>query len=409
METINKVAVLISWPRELDMFSIIINNIDNNLFVIIVDDFIYKEREREGNAVKIIELLGGLPYVLLSDVVNRIRYKYLFSTAQAFKQKITAMTFAKFLLSKSIGVFIEVYKLDKILIKTFGRPLSGGGKKAKNFKIIQIERLLGVKTIRFPKGLDVSAKRYPVERWRGVFDLHLCHSDIDYNLVRKKFSNEKCLKIGYPRYDNVIDCKKSKNIINKEFSQINSKKPLIVWVSAHIKIEDEFGYNIELWAPVVKKLTDEYNVIVRPHPKTCIVGQTLINNIKESRLIIDQKFDRKMNILYQAADVILADYGGSVLDSIYMKKNIILLNMPNTTEFYKWRIDGKYLDNYVRNNIKSVDYKDDLNLHKLVDSVLRKSNELNLSILRDKYFKRDGNYIDVSNLICKLENELKQN
>ena len=75
METINKVAVLISWPRELDMFSIIINNIDNNLFVIIVDDFIYKEREREGNAVKIIELLGGLPYVLLSDVVNRIRYK----------------------------------------------------------------------------------------------------------------------------------------------------------------------------------------------------------------------------------------------------------------------------------------------------------------------------------------------
>ena len=42
METINKVAVLISWPRELDMFSIIINNIDNNLFVIIVDDFIYK-------------------------------------------------------------------------------------------------------------------------------------------------------------------------------------------------------------------------------------------------------------------------------------------------------------------------------------------------------------------------------
>ena len=45
MKITNEIAILISWPRELDMFSTFIENTIDNV-VIVVDDFVYDEGER---------------------------------------------------------------------------------------------------------------------------------------------------------------------------------------------------------------------------------------------------------------------------------------------------------------------------------------------------------------------------
>ena len=56
MKIIKKIAVLISWPRELDMFSTFIENTVDDV-VIVVDDFDYDEGERFEKGKSIIELL----------------------------------------------------------------------------------------------------------------------------------------------------------------------------------------------------------------------------------------------------------------------------------------------------------------------------------------------------------------
>jgi hypothetical protein len=404
----NKVAILISWPREFDMFSVITNNINKDLLVVIIDDFVYEEYERQGNVKNLLHLINNVNYVLLSDVIGKYKYKYLFSTAQTFRENITALSFIKYLYGRSIGRVVEASKIYKFFLFLFNRPLTGNAGKVKKFEIEQIERLVGVKTIRFPKGLDLSLKSYPVGRWEKSFDMHLCHSNIDYDLITDNFPSAECVKIGYPRYENIVSPYEAKKIIYKEFSDLDESKPTIVWIPAHIKIKSELGNNVKLWLPIINKLTANYNVIVRPHPKTRIVCPNTINDIIKSDLIVDLEFDREMSILYQASDLVLADYGGSVFDSIYMKRNIILLNMPHKSKFYKWRKYGEYLDNYVRNDATFVEYNSNINLIKKIDHSLSNSKDSALSSLKNKFFKEDNNYKNIFDIIREIENEINK-
>ena len=73
MNIVNKPAILISWPRELDMFSEFIERVLGDV-IIVVDDFIYTEDERLENGKNIIELLDrNVEYVLLSEVFKKVR------------------------------------------------------------------------------------------------------------------------------------------------------------------------------------------------------------------------------------------------------------------------------------------------------------------------------------------------
>ena len=45
----------------------------------------------------------------------------------------------------------------------------------------------------------------------------------------------KCIKIGYPRYDNMPSIKHSKSIIYDEIKSINASKPLLLWMPTMIK------------------------------------------------------------------------------------------------------------------------------------------------------------------------------
>ena len=61
MKIVDRPAVLISWPRELDMFSVFIENILSDA-IIIADDFIYTENDKFEN-VTYTENANGMPII----------------------------------------------------------------------------------------------------------------------------------------------------------------------------------------------------------------------------------------------------------------------------------------------------------------------------------------------------------
>jgi len=407
MDIINKIAVLISWPREIDMLSIFVNDLN---IVIIVDDLNYTEKERAGNSQNIIYQLEkkGLSYVLLSNVLGYSKYRILISTAQSYNEVTTLVSYFKYFYAQSIGRTIDLIRLSKLFKLLFLRPLNGGGSSAKKYELIQIERLIGEKIVKFPKGLDVSMSIYPNERWRGVFDIYLCHSNLDYNLIKSKFQGSVCKKIGYPRYDDKTSFEECLKILCNEFNEIDKSKPIIFWVPAYMKYKSESIANIRLWLPIVRTLTSNYNIIIRPHPKTLKVSPEILLLLKDTGLIIDKQFDRKLSELYIASKLVIADYGGSVLDSVYMRKKCILLNLPKHYKYSKWRKTGKYIDREVRKDLQSFEHNRDTDL---LESVIKKcssNDEKNRRRLKDKYFGIDTDFTQIEEFKSELENEIAQ-
>jgi hypothetical protein len=406
MERINKHAILISWPRELDMFSMFINNILDDV-IIIVDDFIYTDDKKFENGKNIIKLLDGkIEYALLSEVLGRVKYRTLFSTGgQTFQNKITYGSYFKYLYAIYVGSFVELFRLSKFFLRVIGRPLTGGGKHADKFKKYPIEKLLGFKVIKYPKGLDINKLIYPEDKWRGVFDMYLCHSYIDQNLISNKFPESECVKIGYPRYDNLPSTINAKKIIYNEIKDIEVEKPLLLWIPTFNRIQDEVVDNIRVWAPILKNLLGKYNILVRIHPKLAVIDSEIDLYLTDAGFLKDVKKGRNLGILYQSSDLVLADYGGPVLSTIYTKKKLILLNSPNK-KFIRWRKERMYIDDEVRNDVDNFNINNGVSLIKKVNINIENNDLLKRDKIKEKYFGKDCDYRFLKEVFYELLQEL---
>jgi hypothetical protein len=392
MKKVDKHAILISWPRELDMFLTFIDSVLGSA-IIIVDDFIYVENEKFSNGKNIIKLLDGkIEYVLLSKVLRKVKYKTLFSTGgQTFQKKITCSSYLKYIYAISIGSFVEKFGLSKFFLRVVNRPLTGGGKCAEKFNKVSVEKLLGIKVIKYPKGLDINRLVYPDDQWRGVFDMYLCHSHIDQDLINNKFPEVKCIKIGYPRYDNLPSIENAKKIVFNEIKGIDTEKPLLLWMPTFIKIQGEVIDNLKVWVPVIKNLLNKYNVLVSIHPKLSVIDLEIADYLMNVGFLIDKKTDRNLGVLYQSSDLVLADYGGPVLSVIYMKKKLLLLNSSNDG-YIRWRKDRVYIDDEVRNDVDNFDINNSASLIKKININIQEDNALKVNRLKEKYFGKDCDY-----------------
>ncbi|MBT5491311.1 hypothetical protein HOK00_03180 [bacterium] len=406
MKIVNKIAILISWPRELDMFSAFVESIADDV-ILIVDDFsYYTQEEKYKNAENIIELIGGrIDYVLLSKVLGKLKYKILLSTAQTLHEKITFSSYLKYIYAISIGSFIHHSGLSKIFLKAIGRELTGGGKYETKFERRHIERLIGVKVIKYPKGLDISKLTYPEKQWEGVFDVFFCHSKIDQDLITNKFLRAKCINIGYPRYDNLPSVESSKNIIYNEISGVDISKPTLLWIPTIIRFKDGLVDNIKIWLPDICSLLGEYNIIIRPHPKILVINPEMIVKLTELGFLVDVKKNRDLGVLYQSVDLVLADYGGSVLSAIYMKKKLILLNF--TSEYTNMREKRMYVDNDVRKYVNSFNTKENIALAEQVRIDIQDKNKSKINRLKIQYFGDELNHIDIKEIACQLAKEIR--
>jgi len=399
---INKIAILISWPREVDMFSVLIKEMPKDV-VVIVDDFTYTDGNRSENAASIIATLNNkVELVLLSKILGKSKYKILVSTGQTYQEKRTLGSFLKYSYSVSAGVFVHKSRLSKFFLKVIGRPLTGDGKNANKFGRYFIEKKIGINTIKYPKGLDVSTVTYPDEKWREVFDTYLCHSNIDMELITKKFNKAVCIKIGYPRYENTPIHEQAVDIIFNEFDDLDISKPILLWMPTIIKFKDEASDNIKNWIPFVSKLLKKNNVIVRPHPKLISYDPGIINDLQKIGFIVDKKKDRNLGVLYQSSDLVFCDYGGSVLSSIYMRKKLVLLNMPGDSKYVLWRKKRKYIDDSVRAHVSAFNIDEGCNLTKYVEQNILGSDQPKRDKLSNLYFGDTSDNRNVVELFSQL-------
>ena len=402
MEIINKVAILISWPRELDMFSEFSKNVLGEV-VIIADDFIYTRNERLESGKSLVNFLNKkkIDYVLLSEVIGKIKYKVLLSTAETYQEKFTFYSYFKYIYSISIGSTIERFRLSKFFVRIISHPLTGDGRYAKKFRKYPVERILGINTIKYPTGLDINKLAYPKRQWKDVFDIYLCHSVIDYNLIVEKFSEVKCIRIGYPKYENLPSVKYAKNIIYNDFKSIDKSKQLILWMPTIVGIKGEIIDNINVWLPIITRLLAKYNVLISVHPKLMVLNPEMTSYLAKLGFLVNMKKARNLSVLYQASDLVLCDYGASVLSAVYMKKKLILLNSPSE-KYINWREERKYVDDDVRKEVSAFNLNDGVDLIKQINNDIKYNNISKRNSLKERYFGKDCEYKNTKEIFDKL-------
>ncbi|MBU0768947.1 MAG: CDP-glycerol glycerophosphotransferase family protein, partial [Proteobacteria bacterium] len=137
----------------------------------------------------------------------------------------------------------------------------------------------------------------------------------------------KTIQMGYPRYDDYFNVPDIGEDLKKTFS-CEPKKKTIVWLPT-------FGAgmcSIPYYAKQISDLSQDYNVIVRPHPINFRLAPENIKLLMDHNFKIDDDSLRDMNALYKIADFVICDYGGTTFSALYVGKNIILLNIPEADE-----------------------------------------------------------------------------
>ena len=129
MKQINKIGILIAWPREIDMYDGLLD-MPSDKIDIIVNDFKSFEKGRNLSNKKIIEILEKkkINFKLFSKVFKNFKHKVIVSTGEMAGHKISVYSILRFIYGFTFGNLINVLKISNILISIFGRPFTGGGK-----------------------------------------------------------------------------------------------------------------------------------------------------------------------------------------------------------------------------------------------------------------------------------------
>lgn len=406
---INKIAFLISWPREIDMFSNLIKVVPSNKVEVLVNDINSLESGRSKSNKLIPYLLkkNNIKFKRFSNIYKKKKYKILISTGEASASKVTLYSLIRFFYSISIGLILEKTKIYKILFFLFKRPFTGGGLNCKVGLPWFPEKDIAETVIKFPDGADIKQKNYPYDYMQDIFDIFLSYSDKEIRLIQKKFKKKKCKKIDYFRY---LGLTKSKNYLEDltYHKYFKKKKKILYWLPTHIDIYKEEDQNILLWYKKLSFLKNKFNLIIRPHPKTILRNKTIIKKLKKEKFIIDKDHNRKIGNIIQASDVVLCDYGGTVFSSIFLNKSLSLLNLPDD---YKYVLDlklSKSLDINIRGDLSVLNLNDQKKtIDKKILMTLNFKYKKKINNLKKKYFGSSKAYsvYDLSSFLINLLNK----
>ena len=80
--------------------------------------------------------------------------------------------------------------------------------------------------------------------------------------------------------------------------------------------------------------------------------------------------------------------------------------MPDSSEFARWRKDGMYVDNSVRNNVDAFYDNNGTALIKKIEEEIM-SNDVKINSLRIKYFGDEEDCDNIADILQKLIKELR--
>jgi CDP-glycerol glycerophosphotransferase (TagB/SpsB family) len=241
-------------------------------------------------------------------------------------------------------------------------------KELKNLSAFNIRYIYGL-------GLD----KWHFSEWNRHYDLILCFGPYQVKHLHA-FENVRKIQIGYPRYDNFFNQNFDYLKLLKNFN-CNPDKKTILWLPTA-----GTSNSLESYAKSIGALTNEYNVIVKPHPYSFTHEKDktdLLDSLPFS-YVIKQKAD--ISELFFIADFVFCDYGGTLFGAIYTDKNLLLLNVNEHIKDSNYSNDSS--DVVIREKIINIEPE---NSHNVLHDILSnhdywESQLLVRKELRDKFF-----------------------
>jgi hypothetical protein len=169
-----------------------------------------------------------------------------------------------------------------------------------------------------------------------------CYGPYYKSIFKKVFSSSEVHEIGYPRFDALFEIKEPKEILLKKLGSKANKK-IICYLPTHGPLT-----SINDAVPLINNLKKDYIIIIKAHPRI----KSELNVFKNDPDIFIIDSDENNIKCFYLADYIIADYGGSVLGSIYADKNLLLLNIKNPFKD-EFNMCEESPDILVRSQIKS--------------------------------------------------------
>jgi hypothetical protein len=349
-KVINKIAFFINEEYIFDHYSCVLKSLDSSIFDIVLTDK-FKQKKYQKLIDKLT--LNSWNVVFLSDIFYLKKYKVLLTHLYLGGDRID-----------SGSLLFRVKSIVFKLAKTIG--INWPKEPPKQY----FQNILGVYNIRFMYGADAGGVKFG--KYNHLFNEFFCHGPRDSKIVREEF-NRPVYEMGYPRYDSYFD-----NVNNKELKHsllkkylCDHKKPTILWICT----VSEYFSTIETYEQYMQKLTDKYNVILRPHPleidpQYSRYNQKVYDIVNSDKFIVSNNPYQNMSELYLIADYVFCDYGGTIFSALYVDKNILLMNHKNV------HMDaGVYgsTSMEVRNYLPSINEEEVDDIEEIIDNILPSS------------------------------------
>ena len=258
---------------------------------------------------------------------------------------------------------------------------------------------IGLINIRLMYALGKS--KWNFAEWNDLYDIILCYGP--YQVEKLNYLKRPLkIPIGYPRYDNhFIPNHKGKLDLDK-YNYAPNKKT-ILWVPTYNKLS-----SIDHFAEKISNLSKDFNVFVKPHPGTILHEKSRVEKLK----LLPFTFFFQDNIdngdLFEIADYIISDYGGTAFGAIYLDKNLLLLNVPNANSDVNIEDNSSELE--IRKEIKNISFDDNVSLIEVFTEkkYWNEQKEIRKS-LREKYFSPFYGVSSqvVANILNNLDSVLK--
>ncbi len=236
---------------------------------------------------------------------------------------------------------------------------------------------IAVFNVRYIYGLGIEKWHY--SDWNKYYDIILCFGP--YQAERLMiFENSMKIQIGYPRYDSFFNHNFGYMELLKKYN-CKSDKKTILWLPTVGPMA-----SIESYAESISNLTDDYNVIVKPHPHSFTYEKEKTDLLEKYPFNYIVKETSDISELFFISNFALCDYGGTAFGAIYTDKNLLLLNVNEREKDVLYSDDSA--DVFIRKEILNIEPENN-------DNVLRdiiknndywKSQSLIRNTLRTKYF-----------------------
>ncbi len=371
----NKICIILANPKDIDYFVNFIVKYDIQKVDILYNDF----RDNWDNIAlkKITSENTNLEFKKLSSVYFlKKKYQILISTGDSPPLNLF------YLISIKLNLNNFYFKLSRLTIKIinkFRKLMNLEPKEKINFK--QIDYVISEKRFFFPRGYDLKTS-YPGISRIQTFNYFMCHGKIDKEII-KSTVEAKVINIGYPRYDININTYNTRRSLLKEFG-INNEKKIIYWMPSYrsSKVSNP-DLAIDEWIDKVKFVTDDFNVIIRPHPERIFASKELLNKISTSNFYIDLNATRSLVEIYKSVDFIFCEFSGPFFSAIYNKSKILILDHDNRKNFHD-KID-EILRQYI--NYYKIDKNDKIENKNIIKKYLEDKNYwINQKIKTEKLF-----------------------